>query len=270
MRKNSKEFKKILYRASLIYGIEESAVQLTLFDEYELSDNDTASQVATAMRDAVTADFFDQIAINSFKALEDIVMTPQQLLGDDFAARKAALKEIEQKLVSKYGITNALKINVDGRNYDLAGAVRFNFKNEIINNMLDAEMEALEEYGHNLVKINFNSTCSPMCINRQNRIYWVKTNDPNYSPLDPELFKNGGGLFHPHCRHYIVAYFEGETDPVVSPVDKQEVANNYKVDQQIKYQKRTRQKYRKRMAQAKAVGDNVTYQRNLKLWRKWK
>lgn len=270
MKKNSSDYKKVLYRAALIWGVEQEPEQLQLFDPDELDSIKTQTELSEAMQVAFFNEALETMVAQSFKELEDIVLSPKQLLGDDFAKRKAELMAIEKKLVTKYGVTNALKISVNGRNYDLAGAVRFDFKNNIINNMLDSQMAALDEYEHNLVKINYNSVCSPMCINRQNRIYWTKINDPNYSPLDPELFKNGGGLFHPHCRHYIVAYFPGESDPVVSPVDKQAVANAYAEDQKIKYQKRVRKKYKQRMAQAKAVGDINAYNYNLKLWRKWK
>lgn len=264
MSKKSSDYKRIILKASLIYGIDEATVE-----EY-VDNGEQTAELASAIQLGIVNDMLDKMAKNSFKALENVVLSPKQLLSDDFAKRSADLKEIEQSLVKKHAIDNQLKINVNGRNYSLDNAVRFEFKNKIINNMVDSELSACKEYGHNLVKINFNSKCSPLCINRQNRIYWTLVTDPNYSELDPELFKNGGGLFHPHCRHFMVAYFPNFSDPIVPNVDKQQVANAYAKDQQIKYQKNTRKKYKQRMANAKATGNTQAYEYNKKLWNKWR
>jgi hypothetical protein len=135
--------------------------------------------------------------------------------------------------------------------------------------MLDSVLDDAKEYDQNLMKINYNTIASPLCINRQNKVYWTIKPEGNYTELDPELWRNGGGLFHPNCRHYIVAYFEGESDPVVEDVKSFEQNEiDYNLQQELNYIKRNKNKWYKRKEVARLTNSpHQAYE--TKKWKEW-
>jgi hypothetical protein len=160
----------------------------------------------------------------------------------------------------------------------LAGYRTKNFinqtKNEIINTMLDNSISRAIEYDQNLMIINRNEVVSPLCAPYQNKIYWTIRPEGNYPELDPALWKNQSGkgrkgLFHPNCRHYINAYFPGESDPPEDyVVDKKKEEEDYKLQQELNYIKRNKKKWYARKERARLTeSPHQAYE--TKKWKEW-
>lgn len=189
----------------------------------------------------------------------------------DKEAYKDFVQQVEDDVLEKYGINMGLTIlDSAGRKWPFSTFVRREFKTRIINNMLDNVLNDAAEFGHNLMIVSHNMTASPLCINRQNKIYWTIYQEEDYTQLDPELWKNGGGLFHPNCRHTINAYFPGESlPPVKERLSKSQQEALYKQSQKQAYIKRNKKKYYDRKERARLLNNKEAYEHNMKYWRKW-
>lgn len=147
-------------------------------------------------------------------------------------------------------------------------------RNELVNQMLDQALSMAKVYDQNLMKVSYNSKSSPLCIHRQNKVYWTIRPEGGYDPLEPEIwqYSNGvrtGGLFHPNCRHQLYAYFPGESDQVEqNPLSDKQIAENYKISQEANYIKRTKQKYYRNKQIAKGT-NNGSYKHYNELHKKW-
>lgn len=132
--------------------------------------------------------------------------------------------------------------------------------NQILNDMLDEVFNSLDEYEENLVIISNNAWASHLCIHRQGKVYWVKKPQPPYTKLEPELWRSGGGLFHPNCRHNMSVYFPGQSDPPTKINSISEQESLYKKQQQDRYRYRQKRKWETEYAKAKTVNsDNLDY-----------
>lgn len=145
---------------------------------------------------------------------------------------------------------------------------------ELTNKMLDQALSMAYAYDQNLMKVNYTQKASPLCIHRQNKVYWVTTPVGNYEQLQPEIWDYSGGvatggLFHPNCYHQLYAYFPGESDPVnENPLPDEVIAENYRLAQEANYIKRTKQKYYRQKQIAKGT-DNGSYDNYNNLHKKW-
>lgn len=192
-------------------------------------------------------------------------------VSNDFKAYEKRKQEIKNKIYNERLVTADLKV-IDslGRGYKLDYWIERRLSTDILNTMQNELFQAMEEFDHDLVIINYNVVCSPLCINRQNKIYWYNKPNLKYPELAPELWTNGGGLFHPHCRHYINAYFEGFSDkPVIPKLSEKERNKLYEKDQARKYATRNKKKYYERMQKAKAMDLGDSYAQNRILYKKW-
>ena len=129
-------------------------------------------------------------------------------------------------------------------------------QNEIIDIMLDDAFTNLAEYEEYLVKVSHNAKASPLCIHRQGKVYWVNQPVEGYDELDPELFKNGGGLFHPHCRHNMSIYFPGYSDEPLGTGDIDKISGDYEKDQKAKYVEKNKKIWYDRRRRAKLTNSN--------------
>lgn len=152
-----------------------------------------------------------------------------------------------------------------GRKWDadnwIERAVRF----QMAESLREYDNELMDELGFELVEISAISNPSPLCAERQGRVYargdkTVK----GYKPLEPELWSNGGGLFHPNCRHHQYP-FDPETDTKPTPPRYTKKAQQeYKERQE--YMRLTNQRYRlnKEMRYLKKIGGNTEKVNKLK------
>ncbi len=144
-------------------------------------------------------------------------------------------------------------------------------RNQIINNMFTNALAMAKQYDQNLMKVNYNSVCSPLCLHWQNKIYWVSQPVEGLEQLEEHVWKgkasqSHGNLYHPNCRHQLYAYFPGESDP---PEDKPlPTEEDYKLSQQVNYTNRTKKKYYKRKETARLTG-NGSYEKQKNNWKKW-
>ena len=128
--------------------------------------------------------------------------------------------------------------------------------------LLDYQENLWNENDIDLVVVSSVPDPSPLCIERQGKIYAVGDKKfKNYKPLNPELYKNGGGLLHYNCRHSINAYEPGFSEPP-------EQSGLTKLEEQKLYEKRkrymslTNQKYK--LEQQLALNTNEEEQKKIK------
>lgn len=117
----------------------------------------------------------------------------------------------------------------------------------------------LEAYDYDLVFVDYVPTCSPMCIDHQNRIYSKNGNTPGYDILADHEWDGGkDGLFHPNCYHSENVYIKDVSDKLmVSKKDaetKTQISDNYKQEQVKRNNERQIRKYRDKIANMEEVG----------------
>lgn len=181
------------------------------------------------------------------------------------------IQNIIDEIIKNSLINQDILFAINGKTTNLENYIVDKSKKEILKNMTNQLNNRLEEYNHNLVIVSYNSFASPLCINRQNRVYYTQNGYPNeeYSPLEPELWINEGGLFHPNCRHFISPYFPGESDDPIDNVKNTKETFGYDKQQKLNSVKRTKEKYYKKMLTSKRL-ENSSYTQNKKLYDKWK
>lgn len=103
-----------------------------------------------------------------------------------------------------------------------------------VDKMLEYQTEVMTEFGDDLIYTSSHAETSPLCKPWQGRVYSVSGENDKYPPFDDCLYKNGGGIFHPNCRHYTGVYFEGVTRVPTIPEDKLR-PESYKVMQEMRY-----------------------------------
>lgn len=202
---------------------------------------------------------------------KEIDITTNYNVSDDVAAYEATKAQIIDGIIATKLVDNELKItDALGRKYSLGFWAERELSTKILTDMQNTLFGEMKAYDHNLVIINYNTIASPLCIHRQNKIYYTDGKSySNYKPLEPELWTNGGGLFHPFCRHYINAYFPGlSLEPEVPKLTVKQQEILYKQDQKLKYIQRNKKKYYQRKQRAKAL-DNGSYEKNVMMWKKW-
>lgn len=121
------------------------------------------------------------------------------------------------------------------------------------------------------VLISSYSACSPLCLPWQGKIYIDdvyssgKKSDGKYKLLSEAI---NGGLFHPNCRHISSTYIEGISSNPKSFVGDKEISDNYKLEQQQRYNERQIRKY-ERLATGSLDQTNIDkYNRKKKDWQK--
>lgn len=141
-------------------------------------------------------------------------------------------------------------------------------RNEIVENMLGNALSMAGKYGQNLMIVSYNTSASPLCINRQNKVYWTIEKEDNYEELAPQLWANGGGLFHPNCRHQIYAYFKDESDPPEKELPKSDIEDNYNLTQQKNYVNRNKKQWYARKEKARLT-DSPHQAYETAKWKEW-
>lgn len=141
-------------------------------------------------------------------------------------------------------------------------------RNELIQNMVGNALSMAGKYGQNLMIVSYNTDASPLCINRQNKVYWTIREEDNFGELAPQLWVNGGGLFHDWCKHQIYAYFDGESAPPEDELPKSDIEDNYNLTQQINYVNRNKKQWYARKEKARLTQSPHQAYETAK-WKEW-
>lgn len=110
------------------------------------------------------------------------------------------------------------------------------------------------EYGNNLIKISQYGACSETCQPWQGKVYWNDVIEYGGSypigSVDYPLLSNAieNGLFHPNCRHTMMPYFPGISEPSNSYVSEEQNDINYQAQQKQRYMERQIRKYKREAA----------------------
>lgn len=128
-----------------------------------------------------------------------------------------------------------------------------------------------DNWGIHTVLIRSYSACSPLCLPWQGKVYIDDVyssgskSDGDYKLLSEAI---DNGLFHPNCRHTSSTYMEDISSKPKSFVDDKEISDNYKLEQQQRYNERQIRKY-DRLAQGSLDQTNIDkYNRKKKNWQK--
>ncbi len=127
-----------------------------------------------------------------------------------------------------------------GRSWTLESWASRAFRTAVANDLLDSALNLADEFDQNLMYSTHVSDSSKLCKDWQNRIYWTKSPYKNYVNLEKSLWRGGGGLIHPNCRHKIHPYFEESELEKDVPSDKQVTANNKKREKYLYYGRQSR------------------------------
>jgi hypothetical protein len=141
-------------------------------------------------------------------AMDNIENVEIEFTGEELDALK---KEIYEEVATKGLLINNFILDGAGRKYEFETWLNRSLRISIANDLFDNTINLGAEVGQSEYLISAVSDCSNLCINYQNNIYSTDSKS-KYPPLNSTLFKNGGGLLHPNCRHTIDPYFEGVTE----------------------------------------------------------
>lgn len=124
----------------------------------------------------------------------------------------------------------------------------------IANDLLNRALNDFKEYDVELCFSSYLGDSSQLCINYQNKVYTTQPSDNDkYTWIEYALWRNGGGLIHPNCRHHIDPYFPGITE-----MPKNEPKKDIKAEQEARDEylrvKNQRDKYYRRYKKSKEIG----------------
>ena len=146
-------------------------------------------------------------------------------------------------------------------------------REEVVNNLLDSTLDNLQTYEHDLVFINHNSVCSELCRKSQNSVYNTEKKTAKYDYLNDHLcryngYKKGIALFHKNCRHWMTAYFEGESLPPQDNLTEADYDRLYKNNQNKAYIDKNKAIWYKRKERAR-ITNNSDYEYSKDKWQEW-
>lgn len=165
------------------------------------------------------------------------------------------LKTIEEVVINQK-VINKSNIVVDSGGYSMTFATwstRF-LRTAIANDLLDNTFSVLQSLEHDLVFSSYLLDSSKLCINFQNKIFSVSGKNEKYGPLEPALWRGGGGLIHPNCRHSIDPYFPGYTELEENTVSDKQVTKNQENRDEWLYNNRNYKKYKKKAFEQDEIG----------------
>ena len=137
---------------------------------------------------------------------------------------------------------------------------------------LTGEGEKRQEWGISTVIMNKRGAACPKCLPFVGKVFiddvWSggKTSDGDYPLLSSAIAK---GLYHPNCKDSHTTYFEGITThpKPMTQEDINKAANNYRLEQEQKYNERMARKY-KMLSDGSLDADNEAgYQAKFQEWK---
>lgn len=101
---------------------------------------------------------------------------------------------------------------------------------------LQGHLDRQLELGNDLTKVSYVGATCPICMPWQGKVLSISGSDPEYASLQSA---KEAGLFHPNCKHTVLAYFP-EIDDGPEPIrrDPEKDAELYKATQKQRYNER--------------------------------
>lgn len=179
------------------------------------------------------------------------------------------LEELNQYTINNY-IRNSVITNFliegtiavllsNGIQYQYDQFVKSKYRTSIANDLLDNTFAEMEENDIDLCFSTYLSDSSTLCRPFQNRVYGVHKEIGEYSNIDDALWKNGGGLLHPNCRHHIDPYFPGDSLMENDPLNENEIKKNEELRNEYVYSNRNYFDWKEKERIAKEAGINNSY-----------
>ena len=209
---------------------------------------------------------------SALRMMDDVYR--QTILKADFAVQTGSMTvqqavELAVKDFARQGI-NCIEYK-DGRRVNIADYAYMALQTSNTRAGLYGGAKQRALLGIDTVSVSQYHACSPTCQPWQGKVYI----DDVYGVFDGEVYGNKGkskngkwylllsvaveaGLFHPHCRHTLTSYREGDRDFL--PVDGEETRRRYKLEQQQRAYERKIRKW-KRMLEA---SDDPVWQQTYK------
>lgn len=158
-----------------------------------------------------------------------------------------------------YVLDSEPKFEKDGRFFSLVNIISFSVVVAFLQDLSYNFFENAIENKQNLVYTNYFDDCSPLCIDYQNDVFYTIRPESGYRYFREALWENGGGIGHPNCRHIFSPFTGNELNK--NPLSKEEISENYKVDQSEKQKLR----YYEKKAQKTEEKVKYTKRKNKKI-----
>lgn len=146
-----------------------------------------------------------------------------------------------------------------GRRWEMGSYVEMAIRTTTSNAALQGHIDRQLELGEDLMMVSsFGNTC-PICMPWEGKILSVTGNTIKYPSIETA---RTAGLFHPNCKHTLMPYIEGITEPV-----KQEPRPEvYEAQQQQRSNERQIRKWKRREAVAITPKDQLLASNKIKEW----
>lgn len=170
--------------------------------------------------------------------------------------REQAIQKALNKFADK-GITGF--VDRIGRQWEMASYVDMAIRTTASNAALQGHIDRQIELGEDLMIVSsFGNTC-PLCMPWEGVILSISGNSLKYTSLEKA---KAAGLFHPNCKHTLLVYVEGITEPV-----KQEPEPEvYDAQQVQRYNERQIRKWKRRQAVALSPKEQMIASNKVKQW----
>lgn len=165
------------------------------------------------------------------------------------------------------GITSF--IDKAGRKWEMGAYAEMAVRTATSRAALQGHMDRQTELGYDLMKISSIGTTCPICMQWQGQIVSISGKSFDYPSLD---FARSQGLFHPNCKHTVMAWYENEDGtPMIedTPRSIQSKPNAdwlYQKTQEQRYNERQIRKWKRLEAVAITPVDKIKAQNRIKLW----
>lgn len=126
---------------------------------------------------------------------------------------------------------------------------------------LQGHLDRQLELGNDLIKISSIATTCPICSRWQGKVLSITARTPGYPSLESA---KADGLFHPNCKHTILAYF-----PEIDDAPEADHSNNdwlYQKTQEQRKNERMIRKWKRREAVAMDPASKAFASQKVRMW----
>lgn len=201
----------------------------------------------------------------SFRILRETEDKYRQIIADASAMAltgSVTPKEAMQSALNKFafeGITGF--VDKIGRHWELASYVEMATRTALSRAALQGHIDRQLELGNDLIKVSSIGTTCPICARWQSKVLSISGKDPKYPSLDAA---KADGLFHPNCKHTIVAYFPEVNDYTPPPTVNN--SERYEATQMQRYNERQIRKWKRVEAVALTPEAKLQASRKVRYW----
>ena len=165
-------------------------------------------------------------------------------------------------LLADKGITGF--VDKIGRKWELSSYVEMATRTATARSALQGHIDRQVDLGEDLMMISSIGTTCPICVNWQGKIISITGKTPGYPTLESA---KQAGVFHPNCKHTIMAYAPEITDSAPPPViDKEKAVEVYNQTQEQRYNERQIRRWKRREAVAMGPAEIKDAQSKIRYW----